>query len=134
MLLWSLAETARQLGISKRTVQRLVEHGELPSCRIGRLIRIPSDSVREYVARMTLGAHNSTCAESVAWKGATPCHTDERTRRIGGSVTVMQPAKELDVLLERLTAAKRKRSKPNGSLRLIKRSSGASSQDERSMN
>ncbi|OQY65110.1 MAG: hypothetical protein B6D47_12710 [Rhodocyclaceae bacterium UTPRO2] len=133
MLLWSLLETAKQLGVSKRTVQRLVDHGELPCCRIGRLIRIPSDSVREYVARMTQGAHNSTCAESVAWKGEIPCHTDVRTRRIGGSVIATQPAKELDVLLERLTAAKQKRSKPSGSLKRIKPSSGVSSQDERSM-
>lgn len=55
-LLWSLEETAHQLGdVSKSTVRRLIHQGELSSCRVGlRLLRIPADSVRAYVERVAI--------------------------------------------------------------------------------
>ncbi len=121
MLLWSLEEAARQLGgVSKRTVQRLIERGDVAICRVGRLVRIPSDSVRDYVARVTRGAHNLTGAESGAWKGNNLCHTDVKTPRFGGSVLPTQAARELDALLAQKIAGKPKRLKPSGSLKRIK--------------
>lgn len=40
MLLWNLEETAKQLGnISPRTVQRLIQRGELTVVRVGRCVR-----------------------------------------------------------------------------------------------
>jgi len=120
-LLWSLDEVARQLGgVSVRTVRRLVENGILPVCRVGRLVRIPSDFVREYVACMTQGMHNPSCAESGAWKGKKPWSTDETIPRSIGVVSPMQAARELDALLARPTAARPKRLKQSGSLKRIK--------------
>ncbi len=109
-LLWSLEEVARQLGgISKCTVRRLIQQGELVSRRVGRrLLRVPSDSVRAYIERtmkpvshakpaleamtedvavMAEGAENPDRAESVACKELKPCHTDARTHLSGGSST-----------------------------------------------
>ena len=138
MLLWPLDEVARQLGgVSTRTVRRLIDKGELPSCRIGRLVRVPSDSVGEYVTRIagvshakqfgensnsqpsgvTLeqeAEHNPPCAESVAWKESKPCHIDAKTRRFGGSNTPTQAANRLTDLLEQMTGKRRKPLKQNG--------------------
>jgi excisionase family DNA binding protein len=125
MLLWSFEEVAAQLGgISIRTVRRLVELGELPVCRVGRLVRIPSDAVRTYVSRMTEEAHNRPRTESVTWKGNKSCHTDARTRRTGGSNTPMQAEKQLTDLLGQLTLNKRKPSKQNGDSKPINSGSG----------
>ncbi len=120
-LAYSLAETAEKLGgISVRTVQRLVATGVLPALHVFRRILIPAEALHAFVAD---GAHlvdNHQCAESVAWKESEPCHTDERTRHIGGSNTPTQAASELTGLLVQLTKGKRKPSKPNGGLRRIK--------------
>jgi len=110
ILLWSLDEVARQLGgVSVRMVRRLIDSGDLPICRVGRLVRIPSDSVRDYISRMTEEAHNRHCTESVTWKGNLPCHTDAKTRRTGGSNTPTQAANQLIDLLKQLTPAKQRR-------------------------
>jgi excisionase family DNA binding protein len=107
MLLWSLDEVARQLGgVSVRTVRRLIDRGELQACRVGRLVRIPSDSVREYVSRMTEKAHNQPRTESGTWKGVQPCHTDAKIHRIGGSNSPAQAASRLTDLLKHLTSTK----------------------------
>jgi excisionase family DNA binding protein len=109
MLLWSLDETARQLGgLSRRTVQRLIHRGELPCIRMGRLVRIPADAVREFVARKIETADNWKRAEPKAWKGAIPCHINAQIRLSGMPVIPTQAARELDVLLKRLNDAKRK--------------------------
>jgi excisionase family DNA binding protein len=58
-MLWSIKETARRLGnVSTRTVRRLLERGELPTMRIGRLIRIPPEGVRAWLDRNIHQAHN----------------------------------------------------------------------------
>jgi excisionase family DNA binding protein len=41
----TVAEAARRLGVSPRTVQRQVAAGKLPAIRLGRSVRIPSDAV-----------------------------------------------------------------------------------------
>ena len=114
MLLWSLDETAKQLAVSKRTVRRLIDSGQLPVCHIGRLIRVPADAVAGYVEAMTQKAHNLQCVESVAWKGNSPCHIEERTRRTGGSNTPTQAASKLTAVLAQLTSTKQRHSKQNG--------------------
>ena len=62
-LLWSLAEAGRQLGgVSARTVRRMVERGELPSVRVGRLVRVPAGAVQQWVETRMAHAHNGRCA------------------------------------------------------------------------
>jgi len=120
-LAYSLAEAAQKLGgISVRSVQRLVATGVLPTLRVLRRVLIPAEALHAFVAGGSRLADNSQRAESVAWKESEPCHTDERTRHIGGSNTPTQAANELTGLLVQLTCGKRKRSKPSGGLRRIK--------------
>lgn len=120
MILWSVQEVGRQLGVSARTVFRLIGRGELPRAKLGRLVRVPADAVLEYVAQLVAHGQNSACVMSVAWKEVKPCHTDERTRQFGGSVSTTQAAIELDALLARKTERKPKPSKQSGSWRPTK--------------
>lgn len=110
MLLWSLNETAKQLGgVSVRTVRRMVEQRELSSCPVrGRVLVVP-ESVHAFVASKTQQAHNPECVGSVAWKGNDPCYENAKAHRTGGQITPMQAAKELDALLEQKTKRKQKR-------------------------
>jgi excisionase family DNA binding protein len=41
----TVAEAARRLGVSPRTVQRQVAAGKIPALRLGRTVRIPVDAV-----------------------------------------------------------------------------------------
>lgn len=52
MLLWSTAETAKQLSVSKRTVERLIEKGDLTAIRIGRLRRLDAAAVQAWVKQL----------------------------------------------------------------------------------
>lgn len=156
-ILWDLNETCRQLGgVSKSTVRRLIQQGDLASCRVGnRLLRVLADSVRAYVENHTFGkstsevrggvmpanvvvmpveAQNSPCAESVACREIEPCHTDARIHRIGGSNTPTQAGNQLTNLLAQLTLKKQKHSKQNGVLRRISKGSGALSPNTLSRN
>jgi len=47
----TVTEVAKQLGVSKRLVYKLVSSGELASYRIGSAIRISERHVREYLER-----------------------------------------------------------------------------------
>jgi excisionase family DNA binding protein len=40
---------ANRLGITTRTLYRLVDHGELPAYRMGRVIRLKADDVDAFV-------------------------------------------------------------------------------------
>ena len=42
-----IAETARLLGVSERTVRRWLKDGRLRGYRVGRRVRIPDRAVRE---------------------------------------------------------------------------------------
>lgn len=48
--LWlSIAEAARRLGVTPRTLYRLINAGDLPAYRIGRVIRLKVVDVEECV-------------------------------------------------------------------------------------
>lgn len=136
-LLWSLDDVAKQLGgVSVSTVRRLIQQGELASCRVGlRLLRVPVISVCAYIDRITKHdlyanqvteamtgevavvaqvGENRQRAESIACKELKPCLIDEKIHRIGGSNLPTQAANQLTNLLEQLTGRKRKHSKQSG--------------------
>lgn len=48
---YSIKDTARLLGFSRRTVERLIERGELATVGTGKLKRIPYDSIVAYQNR-----------------------------------------------------------------------------------
>lgn len=48
-------EVAERLGVSLRTVRRLIEAGELPVHRIGRAVRISEDDLERFVATRRIG-------------------------------------------------------------------------------
>ena len=65
---WSIKEVAEYLEVSPRTVQRWVAKGQLPAVKIGRrLVRIPRQAVRAFIARQT----RLTLQESTAFEGST---------------------------------------------------------------
>ena len=51
--LLSVEATARLLSVCTKTVRRLIERGALPSCRVGRLVRIRATDLAEFVASGT---------------------------------------------------------------------------------
>jgi excisionase family DNA binding protein len=46
----TVAEVAETMHVSKMTVYRLVQSGDLQAVRFGRSYRVPADSVKEYLA------------------------------------------------------------------------------------
>lgn len=48
----SISEVQRQLNVSRSTVNRLIERGEIGSVHIGRAVRIPSEDVDAFVRRL----------------------------------------------------------------------------------
>lgn len=54
-LLLTVEEAARRLGIGRSFAWELVRKGELPSIRIGRLVRIPVRTLDEWVQRKARG-------------------------------------------------------------------------------
>lgn len=129
MLLWSLDETALQLGgISKRTVQRLVANGELPIVQIGRLIRVPAEAVQTWIASKSQRVDNPARTEPKAWTRSNPCHTVVKIHPSGGSVSPMQAEKSLNDLLAQLSEEKRTQSRLNVSSKFIELKRGAKSQ------
>ena len=50
----TVSETARRLGISVPTVYRLIAQAELPTVKIGRARRIPSERLDALLARNTV--------------------------------------------------------------------------------
>lgn len=47
----STAEAAECLGIGPRTLYRLIDHGELPAYKFGRVIRLQQAEVDQYIQR-----------------------------------------------------------------------------------
>nr|MCU0806578.1 helix-turn-helix domain-containing protein [Candidatus Contendobacter sp.] len=84
-LLWSIPETAAQLGkVSPRTVRRLIERGELAVVRVGRCVRIPADAARNWVqnqlsarpAREKLTCPSTSEAKPTGWTLPSPTASD----------------------------------------------------------
>jgi excisionase family DNA binding protein len=107
-LLWTKTQVADQLGVSIKTVSRLIESGQLPFVRIGRSVRIEMQAVHHFVE--TLRDYNEPCVGS-AVQGASTCHINAKEVRTGGHRLSMQAERELDALLEPPTVGKRKPSK-----------------------
>ncbi|MFJ5534483.1 excisionase family DNA-binding protein [Streptomyces sp. NPDC093261] len=52
LLLLTVEEAARRLGIGRTTCFGLIASGELESVKVGSLRRIPADALAAYVARL----------------------------------------------------------------------------------
>jgi excisionase family DNA binding protein len=52
----SLRTVANELGISWRTVRKLVAEGELPAVRIGGVLRVPRSAMEEFLLENRLPA------------------------------------------------------------------------------
>jgi excisionase family DNA binding protein len=73
-LLLTIKEVALELQISEKTVSRLVQKGEIPSLRIGRSIRIPTDQFKDWVQART--RYNLECVGTMcASAGEKPCQS-----------------------------------------------------------
>ena len=48
----SISEVQRLLNVSRATVNRLLDRGELRRVHIGRAVRIPSEDVEDFVQRL----------------------------------------------------------------------------------
>jgi excisionase family DNA binding protein len=47
--LLSPAEVAERLGVSRKSVYRLVRSGELPAVKIGHAVRVDPDELEQYI-------------------------------------------------------------------------------------
>lgn len=54
-ILLTVEEAARRLGIGRTLAWRLVRDGELPSVRLGRLVRIPERALDDWLDRRLRG-------------------------------------------------------------------------------
>ena len=66
-IVWlNTAETARRLGVTPRTLYRLIDDGQLPAYRFGRVIRLKETEVEEFIdrCRITPGTLDSGYADT----------------------------------------------------------------------
>ena len=94
MSLLSIAETAKELGVSDRTVRRLIDQNEIPAYRVMGAWRLDLSEVK---ARLKHEPRGNT-----KWQS-----TNVVTL---GTLTSRSAAKELDSLLKHRTGKTRKRS------------------------
>ncbi|MFE6679592.1 excisionase family DNA-binding protein [Streptomyces sp. NPDC057729] len=52
LVLLTVEEAARRLGIGRTLCFRLIRTGQLESVPVGRLRRVPADAVQDYVTRL----------------------------------------------------------------------------------
>ena len=129
-LLWSISETARQLGgVSVRTVQRMLEKGELPTVSVRGCRKVPSEAVRAWVAKQLSQVHTLSAGLGVE---DTTCHTDEKTPRTGGSATATQAARKLAKVLSLPATRRRKPYKKRGEWKAARHASGVLNRNARS--
>jgi excisionase family DNA binding protein len=57
-LLLDASEAAKLLSLSRSKVSNMAGRGELPSIRIGRVVRIPSDALRAWIEERATGTSN----------------------------------------------------------------------------
>lgn len=48
-MLLKLSEVAQMLGIGRSLVYELIAQGQIPSVRLGRCIRVPSESLQQWI-------------------------------------------------------------------------------------
>jgi excisionase family DNA binding protein len=58
-LLLRIDEVATLIGVSRTTAYALVNKGELPSIRIGGMLRIPNDALRKLIEARTAGREDA---------------------------------------------------------------------------
>lgn len=61
-ILFTPTEAAEELRLSRSKVYTLIKTGTIPSIRIGGVLRVPADALREHVARETAAACTSQAA------------------------------------------------------------------------
>ncbi|MFJ8754481.1 excisionase family DNA-binding protein [Streptomyces sp. NPDC102441] len=54
LVLLTVEEAARRLGIGRTLCFRLIRTGQLESVPVGRLRRVPADAVQDYVTRLRM--------------------------------------------------------------------------------
>ncbi|MFI8186409.1 excisionase family DNA-binding protein [Actinacidiphila glaucinigra] len=62
LLLLTVEETARRLGIGRTTCYSLISSGEIESVTVGRLRKVPADALPAYVARLRRTTHTIVAA------------------------------------------------------------------------
>ena len=50
--LYSKPQAAELLGVSVRTVTRLINNGKLTACKVGSCIRVPKSSIEHYIKKI----------------------------------------------------------------------------------
>ena len=126
-LLWSLEETARQLGdVSTRTVRRMIDRREIFTKKVGRRRMVIAASVRAWLDEDMTTAHTvQSVGRDVQGVKACQKHAGEsrtastvdRIRRTTGPASSIRAAKELADLLAPKATKKRKQFSPSGKLK-----------------
>jgi excisionase family DNA binding protein len=62
-MFYSIATLAERLDVSRDTVRRLIERGELVAIRIGSSVRVDAVEVEAFVRRQRRGGSSRTAAE-----------------------------------------------------------------------
>jgi excisionase family DNA binding protein len=57
---YTVRECAEALRVSERTVRRAVSAGKIQSIRVGRLVRVPAESLRQFVNGAGVCANTKT--------------------------------------------------------------------------
>lgn len=50
-------QAAEHLGVSRKTIYKLIYAGELPAHKIGAAVRIPETAIKNYLQRTRWGTH-----------------------------------------------------------------------------
>lgn len=56
----TVAEVAETMRLSRMTVYRLVQRGDLPAVRVGRSYRVPADALDAYLAAAEVAPEDET--------------------------------------------------------------------------
>lgn len=68
--LLSLTEVARRLGVTRRTVERFKERGQLPCVKIGGSVRVLPSDLEEYLRRARTGPAAPPSRRSSSGRGS----------------------------------------------------------------
>jgi excisionase family DNA binding protein len=58
-LAYTVSEVAEALRVSERTIRRAIAAGQLQSIRVGRCVRVPAESIQQFVSSAASMAHAS---------------------------------------------------------------------------